>query len=65
MEKAGPILKKKYIIVGMKIFNLRNKRMTKEERYIVVGLEDGWLKYNHKIWKEYLTIIKKYNLKNK
>lgn len=65
MEKVGLILKKKYIIVGMKIFNLRNKRMTKEERYIVVGLEDGWLKYNHKIWKEYLTIIKKYNLKNK
>lgn len=63
MEEAGLILKKKYIIVGMKIFNFKN--MTEEERYIVIGLEDGWLKYNHKIWEEYVKIIKKYNLKNK
>ena len=51
------------MIVGMGNFDLEN--MTKEERYIVIGLEDGWLKYNHKIWKEYLKIIKKYNLKSK
>ncbi len=65
MEKVGPILRKKYMIVGIGNFDFKNKRMTKEESYIVIGLEDGWLKYNHKIWKEYLTIIKKYNLKNK
>ena len=50
MEKVGPILKKKYIIVGMRSSDLEN--MTKEEKYIVMGLEDGWLKYNHKIWEE-------------
>jgi hypothetical protein len=41
-----------------KIINFKNKRITKEERYIIIGLEDGWLKYNNKIWKEYLKIIK-------
>ena len=26
------------------------------EEYLVIGLEDGWIKYTKKLWHEYLKI---------
>jgi hypothetical protein len=42
-----------------------NKRKKKEKevslywkRYLVTGLEDGWIKYSRKTWKDYLRFKK-------
>ena len=32
--------------------------MTENERYLVIGVEDGWIKVDKKTWKEYLRIKK-------
>jgi hypothetical protein len=45
------------------MFNKKKKKEEKEvslywKQYLVTGLEDGWIKYKRKTWKDYIRFKK-------